>query len=120
MNALQQHYATAVTAERLREAAEHRPVARGRARRLGRRRPAADAPLVVRRAGPGDGAALAQLAQLDDAPAPRGPMLLAEHGGRVVAAVPLAEGRAIADPFHPTADLVAFLERRARTLRAAA
>lgn len=118
MNALNHHYAAAVTAERLREATEHRG-ARRTPRRFGRR-PAPDAPIVVRRAAPGDGAALAQLAQLDDAPAPRGPMLLAEHGGRVVAAVPLADGRAIADPFHPTADVVQFLERRARTLRRAA
>ena len=36
-------------------------------------------------------------------------MLVAEVDERIVAAVPLAGGRAIADPFRPTADIVELL-----------
>jgi hypothetical protein len=74
-------------------------------------------PVTIRMAVPGDGAALGRLAQLDSAPA-RGPvaMLVAEVGGELRAALPLDGGRAIADPFRPTAELVAILAERARQL----
>ena len=39
-------------------------------------------------------------------------MLVAEIDERIVAAVPLDGGRAIADPFRPTADIVELLRTR--------
>ncbi len=80
---------------------------------------AADA-VVLRRAGTGDGRALARLAALDDAAPLAGEVLVAEHGGHLRAALSLHSGRAIADPFHPTADLVALLRARAALLSDAA
>jgi hypothetical protein len=74
--------------------------------------------VVVRHATAADSAALARLAALDSAQAPRGPALIAESGGRPLAALPLGSGRPIADPFEPTAELVALLELRADQLRA--
>jgi hypothetical protein len=72
--------------------------------------------LTIRHAGTADLGALAHLAALDSATAPEGPALIAESGGRIVAAVPFAGGRAIADPFEPTAEVLALLELRARQL----
>ena len=43
-------------------------------------------------------------------------MLVAESDGRLLAAVPFDGGRAIADPFEPTAEAVALLELRARQI----
>jgi hypothetical protein len=56
------------------------------------------------------------LAQLDSAPAPRGPMLIAEVDGRLRAALPLDGGEPIADPFRRSADLVELLRTRAAQL----
>jgi hypothetical protein len=73
--------------------------------------------LTIRMAVPADAAALGRLAQLDSAPGPKPvPMLVAEVGGELRAALPLDSGRAIADPFRPTAELVAILAERARQL----
>ena len=74
--------------------------------------------LVLRRAAAEDGPALARLARLDSAPKPAGDMLVAEVGERIVAAVPFDGGRAIADPFRPTADVVDLLRARAELLAA--
>ena len=68
--------------------------------------------VVLRRSTSQDAAALARLAQLDGAPRPVGDVLVAELGGEIVAAVPVEGGRAIADPFHPTAELVELLHAR--------
>jgi hypothetical protein len=68
--------------------------------------------VTVRRTGSGDQVALARLAALDSASPPRGPALVAEADSRMLAALPLGSGRAIADPFEPTAELVALLELR--------
>jgi hypothetical protein len=68
--------------------------------------------ITVRRSASGDEAALARLASLDSARPPRGPALVAEADSRMLAALPLGSGRAIADPFEPTAELVALLELR--------
>ena len=54
------------------------------------------------------------------APAARGALLVAEIDGEIVAAVPFDGGRAIADPFRPTAELVELLHARTRLLAAAA
>lgn len=73
--------------------------------------------LTIRMAVSADAAALSRLAGLDSAPPPeRVPMLLAEVGGDLRAALPLDGGPAIADPFQRTAELVAILAKRARQL----
>jgi hypothetical protein len=76
--------------------------------------------LVLRRSASWDAAALTRLAQLDGAPSPAGPMLVAELTGEIVAAVPFDGGRAIADPFRPTAAIVELLHARTRLLAGAA
>ena len=72
--------------------------------------------LTIRRAGSQDAVALKLLAMLDSAPPLRGPVLVAESGGLVLAAIALEDGRVAADPFFPTADLVALLRARAERL----
>jgi hypothetical protein len=76
--------------------------------------------LVLRRAASQDSAALVRLAQLDGAPRPSDAMLVAELDDEIVAAVPFDGGRAIADPFIPTAELVELLRARVQLLAAAA
>ena len=75
--------------------------------------------VTVRRSGSGDQAALRRLAALDSASPPRGPALVAEADSRILAALPLGSGRVIADPFEPTAQLVALLELRKSQMAAA-
>jgi hypothetical protein len=60
-----------------------------------------------------DDCALERLAQLDNAHPPRGPQLVAEVGGQLRAALSLADGRVIANPFHHTSELVNLLRARA-------
>jgi hypothetical protein len=74
----------------------------------------------IRGALPSDRPALNRLAELDSAPAIFGPALVAEVGGRIVAAVGLRSGAKIADPFVPTADLLALLELHAHSREALA
>lgn len=69
--------------------------------------------VTIRRAFPDDAADLARLAALDSRRPLRGDVLLAERDGRILAALSPADGRAVADPFAPTADLVALLRVRA-------
>jgi len=73
--------------------------------------------VTVRRASEADSVALSRLAALDSGRAPAGEALVAESGARIVAALPLGSGRVIADPFEPTAELVALLELRRSQLR---
>ena len=73
--------------------------------------------ITVRLAASSDFAALHTLAALDSARVPEGELVVAETGGRIVAALPLDGGPAIADPFHRTAALVQMLELRAKQLR---
>jgi hypothetical protein len=73
-------------------------------------------PVLLRLCTVHDGKALARLAALDGAPVPSGGCILAEIGGEVVAALPLGRGRAIADPFRPTAHVLHLLELRAGQL----
>jgi hypothetical protein len=72
--------------------------------------------ITVRSAVASDLSALARLAELDSATPPRGPALIAEADSRVLAALPLGSGRPIADPFEPTAAIVALLQLRAAQL----
>jgi hypothetical protein len=77
--------------------------------------------LTIRMAVSSDAPALSRLAQLDSAPPPEPvPMLVAEVSGELRAALPLDGGRAIADPFQRTAELVAMLLERARPLEPSA
>jgi hypothetical protein len=73
--------------------------------------------VVMRAARGSDGIALARLAALDSKPAPRGEVLIAEVDGALHAALQLDGGVMLADPFKPTADLVALLELRAGDAR---
>jgi hypothetical protein len=68
--------------------------------------------VTIRRGAPADEAALARLAALDEARPLAGDVLVAEVGGELWAAVELAGGRTIADPFRPT-----FAVRELLTLR---
>ncbi len=63
--------------------------------------------LTIRRAYSDDRSALARLAALDSARPFAGPALLVEQDGELRAALDLERGAVIADPFHPTAHLVA-------------
>ena len=69
--------------------------------------------VTIRRAGSQDGVALKLLAMLDSSRPLAGPVLVAESAGLVLAAISLKDGRVVADPFFPTADLVALLRARA-------
>ena len=65
--------------------------------------------ITLRRGAAADAAAIRRLASLDSSPAPTGETLVAEHDGALVAAVS-ADGRTtVADPFVPTAGIVALL-----------
>jgi hypothetical protein len=75
--------------------------------------------ISLRIAGPFDRPALDRLAALDSARTLRGPILVAETGGALRAALSLTDDRAVADPFAPTAELVELLRTRAALLRGA-
>lgn len=72
--------------------------------------------LVIRLAGPDEGAAVTRLAELDSAPAPAGAVLLAEVGHQLWAALSLEDGSIVADPFRPSGGVVALLAERGRQL----
>jgi hypothetical protein len=73
--------------------------------------------VTIRRSRPDDEPHVRRIAALDSRPAPAGPALVAEVDGEIVAAVALDGGPPVADPFRPTADLVALLELRALQAR---
>jgi hypothetical protein len=75
-----------------------------------------DRDMIIRRTTPDDTAVLRRLAALDDAAALRGDALVAEVDGEIAAAISLSDGRAIADPFRHTAELVELLRMRAAQL----
>lgn len=79
-----------------------------------------DHALTIRRAGHDDAHTLAALAALDSARELQGEALLAEADGVPVAAVELASGRAVADPFQHTAAIVELLRLRAARMSAPA
>ena len=58
-----------------------------------------------------------RIAELDSAPRPADPLLIGERAGRPIAALSLADGTVVADPFVASADVVALLRLRARQLR---
>jgi hypothetical protein len=69
--------------------------------------------LLLRPAAAEDDRALRRLAELDSAAPLRGPIVVAVADGDLVAAVSLADGRAVADPFRRTADVLALLREHA-------
>jgi hypothetical protein len=73
-------------------------------------------PLTIRRATAADEAALERLARLDSRRPTPAPHLVADTDGRLVAAVSLADGSAIADPFEPSGPAVDLLRERVRHL----
>lgn len=76
--------------------------------------------VTVRMAGDSDAPTLARLAALDSAPPPLGPTLVAEIDGEAVAALPIAGGPPVADPFRRTSAAIELLELRAAQIRGGA
>jgi hypothetical protein len=72
--------------------------------------------LTLRLATSADRSALARLAELEQTASPQEPILLGEVMERTVAALSLRDGRVIADPFMPTAELVELMRLRARQI----
>ena len=70
-------------------------------------------PITITHSSEADSQRVWRLAALDDRRAPVGPALLAYVDGELRAAVGLADGRVIADPFHPSAELVEILRFQA-------
>jgi hypothetical protein len=69
--------------------------------------------VLLRTARADDHTDLIRLAELDSARPLAGPALVAEENGTIVAALCLATGRAIADPFVASLHLVELLRRHA-------
>src|SRR5215213_8595290 len=69
--------------------------------------------ISIRRAPQDDNASLWRVASLDSALVPAEPLLVAESGREVVAALSIASGEAIADPFRRSAEVVELLRLRA-------
>jgi hypothetical protein len=72
--------------------------------------------LTLRISGEPDRTALRTLAERDSARVPAGRLLVADEGGRLLAAISLDTGAVIADPFVHTKDVVDLLQTRARQL----
>jgi hypothetical protein len=87
-------------------------------------------PVTIRASTHHDRTAILRLAALDSRPAPTADSLLALAGTELRAALPLDGGAPLADPFHPSAEIVDLLrvrvgqmtprgrKRRSRGLRA--
>src|SRR5215204_447877 len=75
--------------------------------------------VAVRLAVAEDAEAIRRVAALDGKAEPTGRVLVAEADGELIAALPVAGGSAIADPFRWTSDIVALMEMRAEQLTAA-
>jgi hypothetical protein len=76
-------------------------------------------PITIRQGTESDAPVLRRLAELDSARPIQGPVLIAEHDGRAVAALGLDERRAIADPFEPTQEVLQLLWGWAHEVHAA-
>ncbi len=70
------------------------------------------APITIRSAHPEEPGVL-RVAALDSASVPRSPLLVAEMDGEVRAVLSLHDGAHVADPFHPSAELVELLRTSA-------
>ena len=69
--------------------------------------------VTLRLAQPKDEYDVSRLAQLDEAPTPVGPVMLAVVDGEAVAALSLSDGQVVANPFVATQQAVTLLRRRA-------
>ena len=78
------------------------------------------APVTLRTATAVDAGALERLAQLDSSRIPAAPVLVAEVGDELRAAISMTDGHAVSDPFYPSADALAMLRTRRERLVAAA
>jgi hypothetical protein len=76
--------------------------------------------IAIRRATHSDRTVIERLAALDSSPAPSGEILIAEVGAEPQAAIEIATGATVADPFRPTAHVVELLGLRATLLRGGA
>ena len=76
-----------------------------------------DTSITIRAAGLQDAEALRRLAQRDSRAVPEGQLLIALVEGEARAAISLASGETIADPFHRTEELVGMLTLRGSRLR---
>jgi hypothetical protein len=72
--------------------------------------------ITIRAARLEDADALHRVAQRDSRTVPEGELLVALVDGEARAAISLASGETIADPFHPTAELVGMLTLRVSRL----
>jgi hypothetical protein len=99
---------------------EHEREIRERARQASLRRelnePALPETVLLRLCIIADDPTLDRLAELDGRPQPQGRHVVAEVDGAVVAALPIAGGPALADPFRFTAQLMPLLELRRKQL----
>jgi hypothetical protein len=73
--------------------------------------------VVLRSSRADDEEGVRALAERDSQPVPVGALIVAESDGRLLAALSLASGQAIADPFEPTAHLIAALRAHAAAPR---
>jgi hypothetical protein len=76
----------------------------------------ADVPVSLRLCTVHDNPALDRLAALESRPLPTGSFVVAEIGGKIVAAAPLDGGVPLADPFFATAHLLPLLRLRVRQI----
>lgn len=74
-------------------------------------------PINIRFSTDSDRPSIAELAELDGHAAPQGEALIAEVNGRIVAAVGVADGIAVADPFVLTSGTLDLLRLRAEQER---
>jgi hypothetical protein len=74
-------------------------------------------PITIRVSTDPDRKRILELAELDGCAAPQGDALLAEADGRLVAAVGVADGVSVADPFVPTSEVLELLRLRAEQER---
>lgn len=101
----------------VRERLGRSPRARRRDRRGRASRAVAGAPVLIRPASPDDAHAIDRLAALDERTLPQGERLVGVLDGRLVAALEVASGATVADPFVPTAGVVELLGLRAAQVR---
>lgn len=72
--------------------------------------------ITILLAGAAHAGQVRRLAERDSTEVPRGELLVALVGEQMRAAVSISDGRAIADPFYPTAGLVSLLSERVAQL----
>jgi hypothetical protein len=97
--------------------AAHRSVLRRLRRSKATAADGIEAPITIRAAAVADRAAISRLGLLDGHRLPDGEQIVAEAGGRILAASEIASGAIVADPFQPTAGIARLVALRAEQLR---